>query len=245
MKDPADPTVTKGSIFCNPVAFQYYGPSQVFFNNTVSPNVEYMRMDSTLSNVNISNLSATNTSILNDATITRDLQVQRYLDRGKPRFMMLYRTSGLALTGQQQPAVFNANTTAQLGGEFGVANGSDIQVSTGGWYRVSFALGFLRTSGTRLTVRPYTRTRTNAGGFNFEPSKDIYGASAYLRSNTINREGYTYGTVLRYIPANGWVQIMLSAIVETNGNFTSDFTGTNLRSESNFMVEFVSSAAET
>jgi hypothetical protein len=245
LKDPADPTITKGSIFCNPNAFQYYGPSQVFFNNTISPNVEYMRMDSSKSNVNISNLSSTNTSILNDATITNDLQVQRYLDRGKPRFIMLYRTSGLALSGTQTGAVFNANTTAQIGGEFGVANGSDVQVSTGGWYRITFALGFLRTSGTRITMRPYTRTRTNAGSFAFDSSKDIFGASCYMRSASLNREGYTTGTILRYIPASGWIQITIDCMVEGSGTFTSSLSGTNLRNQSNFMVEFVSSAAET
>ena len=195
--------------------------------------------------LNLSQLNSSNISVDVDVTITRDLQVQRYLDRGKPRFIMLYRTNGLALTGTQQGAVFNANTTAQVGGEFGVANGSDVQVSTGGWYRVSFALGFVRTGGTRLTVKPSTRTRTNAGSFSFSNSKDIHGASCYIRSSTINREGYAYGTVLRYIPANGWVQIRISAMVEGNANFTSNFNGTNLRSESNFMVEFVSSASET
>ncbi len=246
LKDPADPTVTKGSIFCNPNAFQYYGPSQVFFNNTVSPNVEYMRMDSSKSNVNISNLSSTNTSILNDATITRDLQVQRYLDRGKPRFIMLYRTSGLALTGSNsRGAIFTSNTTGQVGGEFGIANGSDISVTTGGWYRVSFALGFLRTSGNRITVRPYTRTKPSGGSFTFSSSKDIFGASCYMRSASLNREGYTTGTVLRYIPAGGSVQITIDCMVEGSGTFSSSFNGTNLRNQSNFMVEFVSSASET
>ena len=150
-----------------------------------------------------------------------------------------------ALTGTAQAAVFNANTTAQIGGEFGVANGSDVQVSTGGWYRVSFALGFVRTQGNRLTVRPSTRTRTNAGSFNYESSKDIYGASCYMRSASLNREGYTTGTVLRYIPSSGWVQIRIEAMVEGAASFSSSFNGTNLRNESNFMVEFVSSAAET
>ena len=159
---------------------------------------------------------------------------------------MLYRTSGLALTGTQaRGAIFNANTTAQLGGEFGIANGSDVQVTTGGWYRVSFSLGFVRTSGTRITIRPYTRTRTNAGSFNYESSKDIFGASCYIRANNINREGYTTGTILRYIPANGWVQITIDAMVEGSATFSSSFNGTNLRNQSNFMVEFVSSASET
>ena len=196
--------------------------------------------------LNISKLNASNISVDVDVTITRDLQVQRYLDRGKPRFIMLYRTSGLALTGTAaRGAIFNANTTAQIGGEFGVANGSDVQVSTGGWYRVSWGLGFVRTSGNRLTVRPYTRTRTNAGSFNFESSKDIFGASCYMRSASLNREGYTTGTVLRYIPSGGWIQITIDAMVEGAASFSSNFNGTNLRNQSNFMVEFVSSAAET
>lgn len=203
-------------------------------------------MDSSLSNVNISNLSSTNTSVLNDVTIARDLEVQRYLDRGKPRFIMLYRTSGLALTGTNpRGAIFSANTTGQLGGEFGVTNGSDVSVITGGWYRVSFSLGFLRTSGNRITIRPYTRTKPSGGNFSFSNSKDIFGASCYMRSASLNREGYTTGTILRYIPAGGSVQITIDCMVEGSGTFTSSFNGTNLRNQSNFMVEFVSSAAET
>jgi hypothetical protein len=94
-------------------------------------------------------------------------------------------------------------------------------------------------------MRPYTRTRTNAGSFNFESEKDIFGASCYMRSASLNREGYTTGTVLRYIPASGWIQITIDCMVEGSGTFSSSLSGTNLRNQSNFMVEFVSSAAET
>jgi hypothetical protein len=239
-RDSANFANTTASLFTFATSMQLYSPSFRFINNGASGITDdYMEFVESSGNVKIKKLVAEN------ATVTNDIQVQRYLDRGKPRFITLYRTSGLALTGTQTAAVFNANTTAQVGGEFGVANGSDVQVSTGGWYRVTFALGFLRTSGNRITMRPYTRTRTNAGSFNFESEKDIFGASCYMRSASLNREGYTTGTVLRYIPASGWIQITIDCMVEGSGTFSSSLSGTNLRNQSNFMVEFVSSAAET
>jgi hypothetical protein len=248
MKDPADPAVTKGSIFCNPIAFQYYGPNQVFFNNTVVPNVEYLRMDSTLSNVNISNLSTTNTSVLNDATITRDLKVQRYLDAGKPTFIMLRRSANITLTGGPQFAIFNQNTSAQMNGEFGTSNGTDVVVVTGGWYRVSWGIGFRRvsnTGGDRIAVRGYTMKRTSGGGFSFDSFKNVIGSSCYIRRNNLCREGHITGYNFLYIPAGGAVAIRIECMVEGSSGWASSFNGMEQRGSSNFMVELVSSASET
>jgi hypothetical protein len=161
--------------------------------------------------------------------------------------MMLARTTALGQTGAgERLMVFDTNSTGQVAGEFGVANGGEIQVSTGGWYRLSWSIGFIRASGgDRYSFRSYNMTRTNAGGWTYEQLKDRIGSIGYCRSSTLNRECSSVGTVLRYIPANGWVKIQIGAMVQGSSNFASSFNGTNLRASSNFMVEFVSSASET
>ena len=186
-------------------------------------------------------------SVANDATITRDLNVQRYFDSGRPRFMMLARTTALAQTGAGERLMqFNTNSTAQVGGEFGVTNGGEIQVTTGGWYRLSWSIGFIRASGgDRYSFRAYNMTRTNTGNWTYEQLKDRIGSIGYCRSASLNRECSSVGTVLRYIPANGWVRIVIGAMIQSSSNFSSSFNGTNLRASSNFMVEFISSASET
>jgi hypothetical protein len=197
--------------------------------------------------LNISQLNASNISVDEDVTITRDLNVQRYLDSGRPRFMMLARTNDLALTGAgERGATFNTNSTGQVAGEFGVANGGEIQVTTGGWYRVSWAIGFvLVSSGSRYSFRTYNMTRTNAGSWTYVQLKDRLGSVGYCRSSSLNQETVSNGSVLRYIPANGWVRVNIGAMIQGSTNFSSSFTGTNLRGSSNFMVEFISSASET
>jgi len=197
--------------------------------------------------LNISQLNASNISVDVDVTIARDLNVQRYLDSGRPRFMMLARTNDLALTGAgERGATFNTNSTAQVAGEFGVANGGEIQVTTGGWYRLSWAIGFvLVSSGNRYSYRTYNMTRTNAGGWTYVQLKDRLGSVGYCRSSSLNQETVSVGSVLRYIPANGWARVNIGAMVQGSTNFSSSFTGTNLRGSSNFMVEFISSASET
>ena len=197
--------------------------------------------------LNISQLNASNISVDVDVTIARDLNVQRYLDSGRPRFMMLARTTDLALTGAgERGATFNTNSTAQVAGEFGVANGGEIQVTTGGWYRLSWAIGFvLVSSGNRYSYRTYNMTRTNAGGWTYVQLKDRLGSVGYCRSSSLNQETVSVGSVLRYIPANGWARVNIGAMVQGSTNFSSSFTGTNLRGSSNFMVEFISSASET
>jgi hypothetical protein len=88
---------------------------------------------------------------------------------------MLIRTGNFALTTAGQIAVFNANTSAQINGEFSTSGGTDVIVTTGGWYRVSWALGFLRTANTggdRAMIRSYTQKRNATGGFTFDYSKN-------------------------------------------------------------------------
>jgi lactam utilization protein B len=191
----------------------------------------------------LGNITANNGSING-----RDLQVQRYLDAGKPTFIMLLRTGNVALTGTGQSAIFNANTSAQINGQFGTASGSDVIVSTGGWYRVSWALFFLRqtnTGGDRIAVRSYTMQRTSGGGFTFDASKNAFSSSCYIRRNDQCREGLISGYNFLYIPANGAVRIRIECMVEGSATWTSNFSGMQMRQSSNFMVEFVSSAAET
>jgi hypothetical protein len=187
-------------------------------------------------------------SVGNDATITRDLQVQRFLDRGKPTFVMLRRSNNFTLGGGGQPAIFNQNTSAQVNGEFSTSSGSDIIVATGGWYRVSWALGFLRvsnTGGDRIAVRSYSQKRTAGGGFTFDSFKNTISSSCYIRRNNQCREGHISGYNFLYIPASGAVRIIMECMVEGASTWTSNFNGMQQRASSNFMVEFVSSAAET
>jgi len=197
--------------------------------------------------LNISKLNASNISVDLDVTIGQDLNVQRYLDQGKPRFMMLARTTALGQTGAgERTMVFNTNSTAQVAGEFGVTNGGEIQVSTGGWYRLSWSIGFIRASGgDRYSFRSYNMTKPNGGSYSFDSVKDRIGSIGYCRSSSLNRECSSVGSLLRYIPANGWVRIVIGAMIQSSSNFSSSFNGTNLRASSNFMIEFVSSASET
>ena len=198
---------------------------------------------------NNGSINGNNMSVFNDATITRDLQVQRYLDAGKPTFIMLRRTNDTALTGSGINAVFNSNTTAQINGEFSTSGGTDVIVATGGWYRVSWALGFLRTANTggdRIAIHSYNMTRTTVGGqFIFVNSKHTIGSSIYIRRNNQCREGNITGYNFCYIPAGGGVRIGLECMVETATSWNSNFSGMTLKNSSNFMVEFVSSAPET
>ena len=186
----------------------------------------------------------------NNATITRDLKVQRFFDAGKPTFIMLLRTNAFALTTASggQTAVFNSNTSAQINGQFGTTGGTDVIVSTGGWYRVTWGLGFLRTANTggdRATIRAYAMNRTSGGSFTFDASKNVIGSSCYIRRNNQNREGHVTGYNFLYIPANGAVRLKIECMVETSTNWSSSLVGITLKTSSNFMVEFVSSAAET
>tara|TARA_R110002110_G_scaffold4076_1_gene21101 strand:+ start:82 stop:564 length:483 start_codon:yes stop_codon:yes gene_type:complete len=160
---------------------------------------------------------------------------------------MLSRTTALGQTGAgERLMVFNTNSTGQVAGEFGVTNGGEIQVTTGGWYRLSWSIGFIRASGgDRYSFRAYNTTRTNAGNWSFDGLKDRIGSVGYCRSSSLNRETVSVGTVLRYIPASGWARIVIGAMIQSSANFASNFNGTNLRASSNFMIEFVSSASET
>jgi len=188
-------------------------------------------------------------SVGNDATITRDLNVQRFLDSGRPRFIMLGRSNDLTLSGGGQPAIFNQNTTGQVNGEFGTSGGTDVVVTTGGWYRVTWSLRFLRvsnTGGDRIAVRSYAQVATTAGGgYNFSYLKNAIGSSCYIRRNNLCREGHSIGYNLLYIPAGGAVRITMECMVEGATSWNSLLTGMQLQTSSNFMVEFVSSAAET
>ena len=125
-------------------------------------------------------------------------------------------------------------------------DGSDVVVTTGGWYRLSWSIGFLRTTGgDRYSFRSYNSTRTNTGGWSFVQLKDRIGSIGYVRSSTLNRETSSVGSVLRYIPPSGWVKLNIGIMIQSSSNFSSTWTGTNLKASSNFMVEFISSASET
>jgi hypothetical protein len=161
---------------------------------------------------------------------------------------MLRRSNNFTLGGGGQPAIFNQNTSAQVNGEFSTSSGSDIIVATGGWYRVSWALGFLRvsnTGGDRIAVRSYSQKRTAGGGFTFDSFKNTISSSCYIRRNNQCREGHISGYNFLYIPASGAVRIIMECMVEGASTWTSNFNGMQQRASSNFMVEFVSSAAET
>jgi len=179
----------------------------------------------------------------NNATITRDLQVQRYLDAGKPTFIMLRRTDNVALSSGSIYALFNSNTTAQVNGEFGTSAGTNVVVTTGGWYRVTWALGYVRvanTGGDRAAVRSYVEMNGA-----FDNSKQTISSSCYLRRSNQCREGHVSGYNFLYIPAGGYVRLRQQCMVEGSTTWNSNLSGLELRGSSNFMVEFVSSAAET
>jgi hypothetical protein len=118
-------------------------------------------IDGTLNNVNMSNcsidnLSSTNTSILNDMTITRDLEVERYLSY-KPRFLTRWRDNVYTITGTAQDVQWNRDETAMSGGALQVS-GDGIQALLSGWYRVDWSVGYRKmndTGGERLTARTY------------------------------------------------------------------------------------------
>ena len=197
--------------------------------------------------INISQLNATNILVDNDLTVANNADIDGYLSY-KPRFIAIYRSGNLGLTGIRQGAVFDQTQNNNNGGEFGTANGSDIQVATGGWYRVSWGLGFQKTSnpnGERTGIRVYTRTRTNTGSFGYNSAKGVIGGSVFLRSSSNVRQQYTGGMGLIYIPASGWVQLTIDCMIEGNTSWTSSFNGTGILGSSRFCVEYVSNSPET
>ena len=194
-------------------------------------------------NVSGTKVTGNNLSVFNDASITRDLKVQRYLDAGKPTFIMLRRTNNTALTSGSLYAAFNSNTSGQINGEFATAGGTTVGVTTGGWYRVSWALGYLRTSNTggdRAQIRSYVEMN---GVYN--SAKNTISSSCYIRKNNLCREGHITGYNFLYIPAGQSVRLRQQCMVEGSTSWNSNLSGLQLRGSSNFMVEFVSSAAET
>ena len=66
-----------------------------------------------------------------------------------------------------------------------------------------------------------------------------------MRRTNQCREGMVSGYNLVYISAGGAVSLRIEAMVENNSLWNSNLAGLDLRSSSNLMVEFVSSAAET
>ena len=200
-------------------------------------------------NVSGTKVTGNNLSVFNDASITRDLKVQRFLDAGKPTFIMLGRSSDIGLSGGGQAAIFNQNTSGQINGQFGTSGGTDVVVTTGGWYRVTWSLRFLRvsnTGGDRAAIRSYAQVAaTLGGGYAFSYLKNAIGSSCYIRRNNLCREGHSIGYNLLYIPAGGAVRITMECMVEGASSWNSNFSGMQLQTSSNFMVEYLSSAAET
>ena len=193
--------------------------------------------------LNISKINASNISVDVDVTITRDLQVQRFFDAGRPTFIMIRRTNNQALNGPLQIAQFNNHTVSGRSGALAVRGGTEAVVTDAGWYRVSWALGFRRTSNTggdRAAVRSYLEMN---GVFN--SLETTISSSCYMRRNNQCREGHITGYSLLYIPAAGYVRLRLQAMVEGNSNWTSSLSGIELRGSSNFMVEFVSTGSNS
>lgn len=232
------------------------GTSNISANATTATVFKVVAENISVSNdITCSNLTRTatlesvgNTSVGFDLSVANDATITRFLDAGKPRFIMLLRTNDTTLTGSGLPAIFNNNTTGQINGQFGTSGGTDVVVTTGGWYRVSWALGFRRTANTggdRIAVRSYTMSRTAGGGFIFNNQKHTISSSCYIRRNNQCRDGQISGYNFLYIPANGAVRIVMDCMVEGATAWNSNFSGMTLRNSSNFMVEFVSSASET
>jgi hypothetical protein len=94
-------------------------------------------------------------------------------------------------------------------------------------------------------IRSYTLKRNATGGFTFDNTKNTISSSCYIRRNNQCREGQISGYNFLYIPAGGAVQIRMECMVEASTSWASSFSGISLKASSNFMVEFVSSAAET
>jgi hypothetical protein len=197
-------------------------------------------MDSSRSNVNISNLSSTNTSILNDMTITRDLDVDRYLSY-KPRFLTRWRDNVYNITGTAQDVQWNRDETAMAGGALQVS-GNGIQALLAGWYRVDWSVGYRKINnngGERLTARTYLRINNVFYG------KYGFGSTTYLRSSSINRLGYSSGSNLVYANANDIIHVRTDCIIQANVDFTSDFGGQRILANSRFSCEYVSNSGQT
>jgi hypothetical protein len=197
-------------------------------------------MDSSKSNVNISNLSSTNTSILNDMTITRDLDVDRYLSY-KPRLLTRWRDNVYGITGTAQDVQFNRAETAMAGGALQVS-GDGIQALLAGWYRVDWSVGYRKLNnngGERLTARTYLRINNVFYG------KYGFGSTTYLRSSTINCVGYSSGSNLVYANQNDIIHVRTDCAIQTNTDFTSDFNGQRILASTRFSCEYVSNSGET
>jgi hypothetical protein len=202
-------------------------------------------IDGTLNNVNMSNcsidnLSSTNTSILNDMTITRDLDVDRYLSY-KPRFLTRWRDNIYGITGTAQDVQWNRVETAMAGGALQVS-GDGIQALLAGWYRVDWSVGYRKlndTAGERLTARTYLRINNVFYG------KYGYGTTIYLRSSTQNRSGFSSGSQLVYANTNDIIHVRTDCMVQANTDFTSNFNGQRILADSRFSCEYVSNSGET
>jgi len=193
-------------------------------------------------NVSGTKVTGNNLSVFNDASITRDLQVQRFLDAGRPTFIMLRRTDNYAMSGTSFIALFNNHTVSGKSNEINPRNGSEAVVTTGGWYRATWAFGFKRTSNTggdRAAVRSYLEVNGV-----FDSLRTTLSSSCYMRRTNQCREGHISGHNLIYIPAAGNARIRIQCMVEGNDNWTSSLSGIELRGSSNFMLEFVSSAGD-
>jgi hypothetical protein len=202
-------------------------------------------IDGTLNNVNMSNcsidnLSSTNISISNDMTITRDLEVERYLSY-KPRLLTRWRDNVYVITGTAQDIQWNRDETAMAGGALQVS-GDGIQALLAGWYRVDWSVGFRKlndTGGERMTTRTYLRINNVFSG------KYGFGTTTYLRSATINRSGYGTGSVLVYANTNDIIHIRADCLLQGNVDFTSDFNGQRVLASSRFSCEYISNSGES
>jgi hypothetical protein len=185
-------------------------------------------------------LNASNISVENDVTITRDLDVDRYLSY-KPRFLTRWRDNVYGITGTAQDVQWNRDETAMAGGALQVS-GDGIQALLAGWYKVDWSIGYRKmnnTGGERLTARTYLRINNVFYG------KYGFGSSTYLRSSTINCVGYSSGSQLVYADTNDIIHIRTDCIIQGNTDFTSDFGGQRILASSRFSCEYVSNSGET
>jgi len=232
---------TKSSWFVYPTAMEIYTQNDFRIRNQgLAGSPTFIEMDTSRNNVNISNLSSTNTSILNDMTITRDLDVDRYLSY-KPRFLTRWRDNVYNITGTAQDVQWNRDETAMSGGALQVS-GDGIQALLAGWYRVDWSVGYRKINnndGERLTARTYLRINNVFYG------KYGFGSTTYLRSSSINRIGFSSGSQLVYANANDIIHVRTDCIIQANVDFTSDFGGQRILASSRFSCEYVSNSGET
>jgi len=171
----------------------------------------------------------------------------------EPVFCKLYRdSSNYAFpTEKQPPTRFDTFIRRPTASPYEFTTDSNfryVNVATGGWYRITWSIGVHQTDGSniRTQFKTFTEVRTTpTGAFSYDNNKDVHGGTCYLRGNNTQDQGWSTGSVLRYIPSGGGITITAAAMYHTATNFLSTLNPYNMLIGSYYMVEFVSSASET